>query len=270
MRQIAASEAASARRRVQPKIAAVNRLSDQITDQMEAQILHGDLRAGEKLPTEAALCDSFRVSRSVIRSALRSLDARGLIEARAGIGTVIREPNDEALSLAVISQLMRSDISSADVMAARAAVDESFVPFAAERATSDQIEHVSRSLDAFKRAIETEDWDACSKAHVAFHVGLIRAINTPALSIILISMQHIIMLSTLPESDQWHRTWVDELPLHTAIADALIARDVDALRVAVVEHYKRLRGDPRGSDVLFRDSPGVIELLESRSYRQKN
>ena len=245
----------------------MSRLSDQIADQIEAQILHGDLDSGERLPSEAELCAEFDVSRSVIRDALRTLDARGLVEARPGRGTIIRAPNQEALSLAVMSQLMRSELSMADVVSARATVDIGLVPLAAERASDDQIATVRESYDAFSNAVERELWEECSAAHVLFHVGLIDAVNTPALSIILSPMQHVIMLSTLPAAEEWHRTWAEELPLHEAIIDSLTARNTDALHQSIARHYDWIRAFPHGRGTVFRDISAVGDLLRSRFYR---
>jgi GntR family transcriptional regulator len=57
-----------------------------LTDEIEA----GRYKVGEKIPTEAELQQRFDVSRHTVREALRDLKGRGLILARAGVGTVVR------------------------------------------------------------------------------------------------------------------------------------------------------------------------------------
>ena len=57
-----------------------------LTDEIEA----GRYQVGEKIPTEAELQQRFDVSRHTVREALRTLKSRGLILARAGVGTVVR------------------------------------------------------------------------------------------------------------------------------------------------------------------------------------
>ncbi len=55
------------------------------------QVLSGRFHAGEMLPSEDELTRIFGVSRITIRAALASLESRGFIERRQGIGTFVRE-----------------------------------------------------------------------------------------------------------------------------------------------------------------------------------
>ena len=57
---------------------------------MTGEIESGRYKVGEKIPTEAELQQRFDVSRHTVREALRDLKSRGLILARAGVGTVVR------------------------------------------------------------------------------------------------------------------------------------------------------------------------------------
>jgi GntR family transcriptional regulator len=54
--------------------------SDRIRDDLAGKIERGELRPGEQLPTVAALCDTYDVSRVTVLKALRSLADGGLIE----------------------------------------------------------------------------------------------------------------------------------------------------------------------------------------------
>jgi len=54
------------------------------------QILSGRYPVGKTIPTEAELQQRFDVSRHTVREALRELKSRGLLSARAGVGTVVR------------------------------------------------------------------------------------------------------------------------------------------------------------------------------------
>lgn len=49
----------------------------------------GDYPLGSRLPTEAQLCQRYRVSRITARAALRELQARGMVSRRAGVGTTV-------------------------------------------------------------------------------------------------------------------------------------------------------------------------------------
>jgi len=64
---------------------------DQIIDYFMPRILSGEMKAKEKLPSEAQLCQQFSVSRTVIREAIQQLKARGAIETINGKGSFIAE-----------------------------------------------------------------------------------------------------------------------------------------------------------------------------------
>jgi GntR family transcriptional regulator, transcriptional repressor for pyruvate dehydrogenase complex len=62
------------------------RLSDKVADAILETILSHRLRPGDPLPSERELGRQFGVSRTVIREAIRALDARGMLEVRTGSG----------------------------------------------------------------------------------------------------------------------------------------------------------------------------------------
>ena len=65
---------------------------------MTGEIESGRYKVGERIPTEAELQQRFDVSRHTVREALRDLKNRGLILARAGVGTVVRASSSASTS----------------------------------------------------------------------------------------------------------------------------------------------------------------------------
>lgn len=57
--------------------------------ELESRLLAGEFEG--RMPTEAELVATYKVSRSTVREALRRLRARGLIEARQGAGTFVAQ-----------------------------------------------------------------------------------------------------------------------------------------------------------------------------------
>ena len=76
-------------------------LSDQVAGVLAERVLAGTWPAGHRIPSEPELVEMFGVSRTVVRDAVRTLAARGLVEVRQGSGTVVRgepeEPYADAL-----------------------------------------------------------------------------------------------------------------------------------------------------------------------------
>src|SRR2546430_17267273 len=64
----------------------------QLLQLLERAIAGGALAPGEKIPTEAMLCATYGVSRTVVRQALSDLDRTGVVTRGKGEGTVVAVP----------------------------------------------------------------------------------------------------------------------------------------------------------------------------------
>ena len=64
----------------------------QLMDLLKERILQKDWLPGEQIPAEQDLCETYDVSRTVVRQALRELELEGVINRRKGKGTFISEP----------------------------------------------------------------------------------------------------------------------------------------------------------------------------------
>lgn len=69
-------------------------LAIQLVHAMTDQIRSGRLKAGDKLPTEAAIMKDFGVSRTVVREAISRLQASGWVDTRHGIGTFVLQQSE--------------------------------------------------------------------------------------------------------------------------------------------------------------------------------
>ncbi len=68
-------------------------LSTQITGELGRRIVGGKYPPGSLLPDETALAERYRVSRAVVRDAVKILVGKGMLEVRRGIGTRVRGPD---------------------------------------------------------------------------------------------------------------------------------------------------------------------------------
>ncbi|MBO9637515.1 MAG: FadR family transcriptional regulator, partial [Siphonobacter aquaeclarae] len=75
-------------------------LPEELSRRLQQQISLGNIRAGEKLPTEPELMQQFGVSRSTVREAVRILSNAGWIQVRQGLGTFVspKMPDSEPLT----------------------------------------------------------------------------------------------------------------------------------------------------------------------------
>lgn len=73
------------------------------TEAISSQILHGDLKSGDRLPPERVLVDQLGVSRTVLREALSSLEALGLLETRGTRGRFVATGGSAERSRTIVS-----------------------------------------------------------------------------------------------------------------------------------------------------------------------
>lgn len=64
----------------------------QLIEVLKEKIQSGEWQAGDQIPSEPDLCESYGVSRTVVRQALREIELEGLITRRKGKGTFVSEP----------------------------------------------------------------------------------------------------------------------------------------------------------------------------------
>jgi DNA-binding FadR family transcriptional regulator len=245
-------------------------LRDEVAQELERRILDGTFPAGERMPTESELCAGFGVSRTVIRDALRLLEAGGLVETRRGAGTIVKPTSPEAYASAAALALLRSDLTLGEVFEARAALEGQLALVAAERHRPEHLERIRAALRCFEEAVTGRDDEAVVTTHVAFHTELLRATDLPALEILLGPVQTLMLVTSVTAGDEASpdpAAW--RLEVHRRLADAIASRDPTAVAAASEAHwstpirgerYRRIRRKRVGT--VF-DSPRAL-LRESR------
>lgn len=72
--------------------------SEQLYEDLKARITRGELAVGMAIPSENVLCGQYRISRPTVRRVLDKLCSRNLLEKRPGIGTFVKDPEQETKS----------------------------------------------------------------------------------------------------------------------------------------------------------------------------
>jgi GntR family transcriptional repressor for pyruvate dehydrogenase complex len=212
------------------------RLSDRVAAQIQALVTDRALAPGEKLPSERELCALLGVSRTVVREAVRALVARGLLEVRAGGGTLVRAP-DTALVAELMTIVLRAggDVAFGHVHEVRRLLEVEIAGLAAERRNNDDL----RALEAQLQAMAAHEdlpqrWAA---ADVAFHDALARATHNPLYGVLLSSIVDMLLevrltgvgLPDTPQKAYQH---------HQAIYRCIQAGDRAGARKAMQEHLR--------------------------------
>lgn len=213
-------------------------ISQNVLDQILAEIREGRLKPGERLPSERLLMEAFSVGRSTVREAVRGLVTLGLVTNRQGFGAVVNKqissPFASIRRNVDVEQLNRRALL--DLFDVREALETKAAEFAARRATAEDLAELQKQHKAVER--EVRAGRVYFQQNALFHKAIATAAHNPVLaeSINLVVVQvreyrEKIMRETplLPQRD------VKE---HLAILSAIERRDPDAARDAMASHIR--------------------------------
>lgn len=223
------------------KVAQQGSLSVHVADQLEGLITQGKIPVGQKLPAENSLCESFGVSRTVIREAITHLKSLGLVETRRGVGTtVLRSATIEARPAERINPTTVEDILH--VLELRLTLE----PAAAELAALRHDDEDRRLLEAKHAAFIQAHFEK-SQARVEdfeFHHAIARATHNPFFNQIfeqlsqgVIPRTKLLSIDINPVSAQRYIERVQQE--HAYILEAILSRDGEAARETMFQHLNR-------------------------------
>ncbi len=215
------------------------RIYEDIVRQVRALIADGHLKSGDRLPPERDLAERFRVSRTSVREALRSLQTRGLIEIRAGEGAFVRDVSVEALvePLALVILPYREAVG--ELFEARHLLEPAIAALAARRATRDEIAEMERILD--EQAREVARGRTGMTQDSALHAAIAQSAHNRAIVRIVSALVDLLAQSreeSLHTPGRPTRSHQD----HRRILKAIRRRDEAGARRAMLDHLTAVEG----------------------------
>ena len=210
---------------------------------MESLILEGVLRAGDRLPGERELARQFDVSRPILRDALKTLEARGLMVTRHGGGTHVADVIGEVFSKPVMELIVNHRKAAADYLEYRREIEGLAAEYAARRATSEDLALLDRIMGRMEVAHQRADFREEAEIDVEFH----HAVGECAHNIILLHTLRS-CYKLLTDGVFQNRLVVFALPAardalleqHRAIHRAVVVGDPTAARQAAMDHITYL------------------------------
>jgi len=195
-------------------------------DLLGAAIVGGRWPAGSSIPPEPALCDELGVSRTVVREAVKSLVAKGLVSTGPKVGTrVLAAEQWNWFDPDVIVWQSKVGLTREflrDLQELRRVVEPAAVRMAAERATPADIAGIEEAFAGMKQAVE--HGGDYVKHDLRFHQGLLRASHNRM--VVQMSKALSALLRTSFEISTTRKDGPkNSLPLHRAVLDAVIAKD---------------------------------------------
>ncbi|MGR8011469.1 FadR/GntR family transcriptional regulator [Streptomyces hypolithicus] len=203
---------------------------------MEAVLSHlrdaierGELVVGEKLPTEAELGRHFEVSRSVVREALRTLQALGLTVSRAGKGTYVAAAGPD-------QNPVFGPYSARDLLEVRRHVEIPMAGYAAVRRTPGDLDLLTDLIQKMEQEPDPTAWVALD---TLFHLSVAQASGNPVFRKIIEEIRDALARQSTFLNQLGNRRRQSDLE-HRALVEAIVGGSEGAAVQAMAAHLEHV------------------------------
>ena len=213
-------------------------ISEQVANRIMAMIKSGNLKAGDRLPTEAQMGIAFGISRPPLREALKALTLMGVLESRQGGHYAVTDLSPSRLVAPFNIMLSVGDYDVDEHFEARKVVDLELVKLCCQRANLEQRERILRH--AFDGRAFHDDPIAFRLLDVEFHRSLNEAAANRLLTALAQGLYDIgLDLRRAASAAPGHIE--KSVQQHIIIAEAIMAEDAEAAVAAYAEHLDHIR-----------------------------
>jgi GntR family transcriptional repressor for pyruvate dehydrogenase complex len=212
-----------------------SKISDEVYKQIVSLISNGQLKPGDKIPSERELSSEIGISRQSIREALNRAEVMGLIEVRQGEGSFILS-SLEGLLKPPLTVIIEKEVERIfDFLEIRKLVEGWCAEKAALEATGEELEDMKEILDKMKKvASKDKQWE---ELDLELHLSIAKATH----NIIAIHIMDALKVNfslffrftkSMPSSERLDVLWHH----HYEIIDAIARKDSKVAKQKVVDH----------------------------------
>ncbi|MGJ8655956.1 MAG: FadR/GntR family transcriptional regulator [Akkermansiaceae bacterium] len=218
--------------------------ADKIISAISSQLANETLKGGDRLPSEAKLCEEFNVSRTVVREAIQQLKAIGVVNTITGSGSYVTEGDLLGLKSSLeFYAIMTGDTKSwIELLELRVLLESSCArKLAGEGFSEAGLQKLKAALQA--QADNQSDTKLFSALDVRFHQVLTMASGNRIILAVLSSLENLQQKFSketyLAENTQ---LLIDRnLQEHSRIVEAIEKRDPDLAEEAMQNHLNETK-----------------------------
>ena len=153
---------------------------DRIIDRLTNAIMTGELKPGQRIPTEAELSESMQVGRNSVREAIKALEAMGVLNIRRSEGTFVAEGFSERMMAPMMYGMVLEGGNTYALVELRRLFESGILSLAIQMATPDDIKSLRDALGNLEETARGgPDPETLQDADIAFHEVLARSTHNP-------------------------------------------------------------------------------------------
>lgn len=217
-------------------------LARQVAERLLDRIRRGELKPGQRLPTEQDLVREFGVGRSSVREAVQSLVVIGAVDVRPRRGAMVRSIGGAEFRLnRALGPLLDSD-TLIELSEMRRIVEPEVAALAAQRIDADALAAARTALAELHTATEPLEPGEFIRADLAFHQAVAQAAGNRVILGTMSELQELLRASrmlTMRVPGAPARTVEGHARVYRALADG----DPEAARAAMRMHLEDSRLD---------------------------
>lgn len=131
-------------------------LADDVSQKLSRMILDGELAAGEQLPTEQSLAESFGVARTVVREAVSRLKHDGMIDSRQGVGAFVAKASARS-AFRISPACFEKRQKLLEILQLRTGISSEAAGLAATRRTAADLDFMENAYSEMESSISEGD-----------------------------------------------------------------------------------------------------------------
>lgn len=223
-----------------------------IIDQIKSAIIHGKLKVGDQLPTERALVEQFKVSRSSVREALKGLEILGIVESRQGGGYYVVNDILPNMMNSLSLYFILDGSSLQELIQLRTSIELGSMRIVIQERTDEEIAVLGEHIALYQASETSEERQ---RHDLAFHTELVRLSHNSLYEYFLYSMQTIyernVSFSNIVVED---KGMLDEtIQMHVNLYEAIRTRDYQWATYEMNRHFDFTADDiKRQNEYFFR------------------
>ncbi len=214
-------------------------LTQQAVQHLLDIIKEGNFSPGDKLPSENELAKNLGISRTIVREALASLKNDDIVEAKQGKGILLKDPlGRKAFRVSDVFDTI-SENEAKHLFEMRAVLEAEAAGLAALRLTEQGSKSIQEALEALAHTVEENQLG--DQAHSVFNESIAKASGNPIIIEFLMFLRTKLQklsvelrLNTMMSPERAHAVFLE----HKSIAEAILARDPVAAKLAVKTHLE--------------------------------
>jgi len=211
--------------------------SEMVINQIKNEIKSGELRQGDKLPSERKLVEIMGVSRTSIREAIRALSYSGYLKSIQGKGTFVSE---NAKKYDEISNFLTnsSDYSFTSLLEVRKMLEGELVRLTTLRSTEEELKKIYKAFEKMKKADDIREF---VREDLNFHLCIANSSHNPLMNTLMRVFGEILHKETNNIIKESTKTRAKTLEITEKMIEAIRNRNSLEAKNLMIEHIRVLK-----------------------------